>query len=257
MALKTFVTDLKEVKEQLHDQYDKTDEGFVLNVDGSDYKKKLSEFRGNNIILRQEQEQIQANLDKFKDIDVAKYKKMQDKLAEIENKELIDVGEFDERMQQRVTTMKADYDGKTAALNTKLESVVAERDLFKSNLDTLSVNDVITKAATKSGSLQSGALTHIHAMARGVWKVNDNGVPVAMDGEKLKYGADGKLPMEADEWIQSVKQSSPYLWKQNEGGSAPGSGGGRMIAGKKMVSPAEALKYQKEIQEGKVGILPD
>ncbi len=255
MPLKSFVTKLEEVPDAFRGEYKKTDDGFVLDVDGSDYQQRLGEFRGNNITLMKEREELEKQLALYKDIDPEKYADMVKKQGELDDKNLIDSGKFDELLEKRVSTMRADFDGKSDQLTKNLEKETQQSALYKEKLDKLAINDTISKAVGDIGKLQVGARDDVLARAHKIWTVNEKGIPIAMNGDTVIYGKDGKLPITAEEWAHNLRQENPYLFEGNSGGGAGGSGNNG-AGGHKTITSEEAAsgKYIQDVAEGKVVI---
>jgi hypothetical protein len=62
--------------------------------------------------------------------------------------------------------------------------------------------------------------------AGSVWRLNDDGEPVAVNGDEVILGKDGKTPLSPMEWAESLRETAPHLWPKAQGTNAPGSGPG-------------------------------
>lgn len=256
MGLKTFLENIEDAPEALRDHYTQADGGYVLNVDNADYRQKLGEFRGNNINLMKERDDLSKKLESFKGIDPEKYRKLQEEHEKLAEKGLLEEGKVDELVEKRVGKMKADYDGKTQQLTASLDEAQKQAQLYKSKLDQLAINDTIAKAVSNVGKLQKGALDDVLSRAHRDWSVNENGVPVAMQGETIVYGKDGKLPLTAEEWAQTLMLDAPYLFEGNSGGGAGGSGS-NSPGGVRTITRAEYQSgdYIEDVAAGKVRVI--
>lgn len=221
--LKTMIKALEEVDEKYRDLYEKTDDGYTLTIDDSDYKTKLNEFRTNNITLSKAIEKLKADAAKVKDIDPVKYKTLQEKVAEFEDKELLDKGNVDELLEQRTERMRQEYADKMTKLSESSEAAETTAKDLKQQLDNIMVSDAVTRALNDTTETNKGAVSYIQARAATIWKIGDKGLE-ARDAEgNLKYGKDGKEPLVLKEWINELEKESPFLFKPNTGGNAPGN----------------------------------
>lgn len=224
MPLPALVVDINSVSESVREFYTKTDDGYVLDVDNGGYQQKLGEFRNNNIQWKKDKEQLQEQLKKYSGIDPEKHAEMQKTLETLEEKGLLESGKIDELVEKRANKFRQEYEDQIGKLTTAQEAAENQARTYKTQLDDLAVGNLIAKAVSDVGRVQQGALTDILARAKTVWRVNENGVPVAMDGDTVLYGKDGKQPLTAEEWAQELRQTASYLFEGNSGGGASGSG---------------------------------
>ena len=256
MALKSFLTNLEGISDALKSEYTATDGGYTLNVDNADFNSRLAEFRNNNITYRQDKEKLESELAKFKGVEPAKYAEMSRKLQELEDKKLLDSGQIDELVAQKAAKFKSEYEDQINVLTENIEKANQQAATYKGSLDGLAVNDLISKAISDIGKLNKGALPDVLARAANVWKVNENGVPVALDGDKKLYGKDGKDYLTATEWAENLRQQAPYFFEGNTGGAAPGSpSAGNDGTGKRQIPASEAMNHIEAIQKGEAVII--
>jgi hypothetical protein len=223
--------------EAVQSMYKKEDDGsYVLQVEGAVAKDRLDEFRNNNI-------EMQKQLDKLKDIDPVKYRELMAIENQVREKKLIEAGKVDEAVELRVRTMREELDGKVASLQSAL-------DTANSQLSILTVDNVIKTAAVKHGILP-GAIDDVVLRAKTVYQMKD-GKAVPMSGGEVIYGKDGETPMPPEEWMLGLKKTAPHLF---QGFNGSGAGGGQRPGGldPKNMSPTE------KINEGlrRAGVLKD
>lgn len=255
--LKAFVKSLEGVPENLREFYEQSEDGYVLAVDGSEYRKKISEFRENNIQWRKDREDLQNQLKNFDGIDPKKYAEMRKQLESLNEQGLLESGKIDELVNGRVSKIKGELEDQITKLAEGRAAAEKQAASYKSKLDDLSINDLIARAVSDVGKVQKGAMGDILSRARQVWRINENGVAVAMDGETKLYGRDGKDYLTPEEWGRQLMQDAPFLFEGNSGGSAPGSGGGPPSGGGegvKIVPRSEMFKHAKDIAAGKAKI---
>jgi len=220
MTLKLTVDSLDLVPENVRDLYKEVDGKFRLDLDGyedpaglksaldkerqaaKDASKQVSAWKA----LGKTPEEIQALLQHLETDEDAK---------------LIAAGKLDEVVKKRTERMQADYDKKLQAeadSRTKAEGKAAK-------LADRTLQAVLRDAAARAGALPE-ALDDVVRRGIGTWVLNDDGDVVAMNGEEVMLGKDGKKPLTTQEWAESIRESAPYFWPATRGSGAPGSGGG-------------------------------
>ena len=190
MALKAFVESLDDIPDNLRELYTKTDEGFVLDLDDKDFKAKISEFRDNNIALRQQADDAQsqkAELDKLKalakkydGLDPEKAREALNKLSELEEQNLLDAGKLDEVVASRTERMRQDYEGKLEALVSKNDELSGKLNKVSGLYSNSVIETGLQRAVADVAVVRPGAMTDIIARGRTVWSVDEDGNPVPL-----------------------------------------------------------------------------
>ncbi len=194
---------------------------------------KLDEFRDNNIRIRQENEKLVGFRDKLaplvgEDLEgfIGSYKELQGLKSKIDNKELVENSSFEEALSKRTEEMKRENKHQIETLTQKANTTEAALNELRARHNSLLVDRHVTNAVTDpaNGALPE-ALSDILNHARSVFRVNDKGeiVPVDGDGNKL-YGADGSSALTPKEWLAKLRSEKPYFFKNSSGGGAAGSG---------------------------------
>jgi hypothetical protein len=212
MPLKAVVDNLEGVDKSLHGLYSKADDGkFYLGVEGMVSSTRLDEFRTNNIALKQQ-------LEKFEGIDPVKYREMTEKDRKIAEKKLIDAGEIDKVVEQRVAAMKAEHEA-------AIKAVTTERDAASTKLSSVLIDSAVKSAAIAIGVVPT-AVDDVVLRAKATFQMkNGEAVPVDAKGNII-YGKDGTSPLSVDEWVKNLKQTAGHLFQGFQGAGAPGSKGG-------------------------------
>ena len=193
------------------------DGAYYLSVDGVVGKDKLDEFRNNNVKLLKD-------LEKFKDVDLAKYQELLALAKKQEEKKLIDAGEIDKVVEQRVGEMKSTYEN-------QLKTLTEQNSVAQRQLESLLIDNAVREAALKSG-VQATAVDDVLLRAKATFKIKDgNAVPVDAQGNVV-YGKDGTSPMSVVDWTTGLKKQAPHLFQGSQGGGAPGSGKGNVDTSK-------------------------
>ena len=193
------------------------DGAFYLSVDGAVGKDKLDEFRNNNVKLLKD-------LEKFKDVDPAKYQELLALAKKQDEKKLIDAGDLDKVVEQRVGEMKSTYE-------TQLQTLTQENSVAKRQLEALLIDNAVRDAALKSG-VQATAVDDVLLRAKATFQIKEgNAVPVDAQGNVV-YGKDGTSPMSVADWTTGLKKQAPHLFQGSQGGGAQGSGKGNVDTSK-------------------------
>ena len=208
MPLKFKYATKQEIPAEHQSLYVERDGAFVLDADGVVEKSKLDEFRQNNITLSNQ-------LKKFEGIDPDAVRQLAADKQRLEDDQRLKDGKFQEVLDARLKTAKADWDKQFSA-------VTAERDTLLGRLSAIQIDQAVVTEATKRG-LRPTAIPDITARARQTFKLV-SGVPQAFDGQTARMGKDG--PMTLAEWVDALVSDAPHLFEANAGGGAAGSGSG-------------------------------
>jgi len=211
MSLKLVVDSVDGLSADVAGLYTQSSDGkYYLEVDGAVSKVKLDEFRENNVRLMKE-------LDKYKGIDPSKYAELLTLQAKADEKKLIDAGEIDKVVEQRVGQMRDTMSAEITAL--KQVNEVAQHQL-----ESLLIDSSVRDSAIKSG-VHPLAVDDVLLRAKTVFKVRDGAaVPVDNNGGVI-FGKDGSTPMSVSDWTMSLKKSAPHLFQGSSGGGSNGSSG--------------------------------
>ncbi len=211
MALAFKIKKLEDVAEAFRPLYVKMDDGsYVLEVDGAVDKIKLDEFRQKNIDLLKEAE-------KFKDLNPTKYAELMELQRQREEKALLDAGEVDKVVENRVKAMKDE-------MQKSIDTLTSTNGGMNRQLETLMIDNTVRVAASKTG-VRPEAVDDVLLRAKTVFKIHEGKV-VAVDAEnKPVYGKDGTTLLGIEEWSTGLKATAPHLYIGSTGGGA--SGGGR------------------------------
>lgn len=204
--LKFRIAKLEDVDENLREMYKKGEDGaFYLAVEGAVAKEKLDEFRNNNV-------ELMRRLDSLKDIDPKKYQDLLEQQRKIDEKKLIDAGQIDELVNQRVQEMQKENKKTVEQLNGQLQ--VANRQL-----ESLIIDNSVREQAIKLGVAPS-AVDDVLLRAKTVYHVED-GKAIPKDSEgKVIYGTDGQTPRPIGDWIGGLKETAPHLFQPSQGSGA-------------------------------------
>ena len=236
MSLKFKLDSLEGLDESVAALYSKGDDGkLYLQVDGAVSKTKLDEFRNNNIELLKQ-------LEPFKDIDPKKYADLIAKAQENDDKKMVPLAKLTEMVDERVGTMKTDYEKQIGELNTSLTD-------SNSRLDVLLIDSAVRTESAANGVLTS-AIDDVVLRAKGVYKVV-KGKATAHDTEgNVVYSKNGEDTMPVGEWVKGLVKTAPHLFMESHGGGSHNNRGGSNNLDPSKMSPAQKLKAGLEAASG-------
>jgi hypothetical protein len=181
------------------------------------------------------------NLKRFDGIEPDAVRSILKRFSDEEEAGLIAAGKLDEVLNKRTERMKGDYDKK---LGAEAEAR-AKAEAKAQKLAQRTLAGALRDAAIKTGALPE-AMDDIVLRAGGLWRLNDDGEAVAMNGDEVILGKDGKTPLTPMEWAESLRETAPHLWPKAQGTNAPGSSAGSRGTQPKKASamtPAEKAAY--------------
>ena len=170
-----------QLEESLQALYSADGESFILGVEGATSKDKLDKFRQANTELLKAQKGLEG-------IDMEKYNSMLETERKIRDKELIDKGDFETLITERLAASTNDFDAKLANSTNEVTA-------YKNKYDSLVAKHEIEGAALKAfGEHKIRPDAHEAVLAQIKAKfVVDNGSVIAKDGDSILTGADGNL----------------------------------------------------------------
>lgn len=177
-------------------------------------KSKNQELIGLNKTLKE-------NLSRFDGIDPEAVSAMLKRFADDEEAGLIKAGKVDEVLNRRTERMKSDHE-------KQLQKERAEAERLKAanaRLADRALAETIMKAASKAGALPEAMDDIVFRAKASGFRINADGEVVSMTGDEVVLGKDGKSPLTAFEWADSLRETAPHLWPRAQGTGALGSGG--------------------------------
>ena len=230
-------------------------DGYKMELDDTDHKAKLDEFRQNNIQFKKQIEKLQGDLSKFKDIDPDKYKETTQKLQELQDEQLSKEGKLEELLEVRTERMRTELAGQLEALTSDRDNYKTQAEASNGKLSKMLIDNAITSVVTEVGAVRQGALTDILSRAHGVFQLNDKQEVVAMRDGSVRYGKDGKAPLTSKEFCEELLETAPYLFENSGGGGANGDGGHGGQGGSKTIAAGDGKAFSNNLQDIADGIV--
>jgi hypothetical protein len=261
MALQATVTDINTVPEPLRNEYVKTGDVFVLQVDEKGYKTKLDEFRNNNIELTKKQQELETNLAKYKDVDPAKYQQALAELQKIElleDSQLIKEGKIEDLRKKWTTGVASEWETKYKGLEKTTQSLQKDLEAERSELHQLILDTQAARVFNDMANIRPGAMLDINNRVRAAFTVDKNRKLVPRDPDNMQDEKGNPLDLKG--FAQKLLQECPYLFEAGTGG---GAGGGKPAGVKDRDgityvenTPENHGRYANEIAAGKVRLKP-
>ena len=221
MALKFKYAAKEQVPAEHAAFYVERDGAFVLDAEGAVDKSKVDEFRGNNVALKKQLDELAK---RYEGIDPDAVKTLLAEKARLEDEKLVKDGEVEKLVEKRTKAILAD-------MEKRLQTAEQASSSLSGQLLEKEIDRNIVESATKLG-LRASAIPDIKARARGVFKISGGAVAaVDADGKSPVYGKDGVTPLTFDEWVSRQVVEAPHLFESSAGGGAVGNGSGGVGGG--------------------------
>lgn len=242
MALQFIVDSLDAVDEGLRDLYVEEDGKFRLDLDGYEdpagLKSALQRERDAAKEAKRKMGEAEAAFKaQFEGLDIDALKALAAKASNDEESRLLAEGKRDELRKLWLGQKEAEHARQLQEANARVEKAEA----FASRFSDKVLADSIRSAALKAGALPE-AVDDIILRARGTFKLDESGEPVAFDGEEVVYGKDGKTPLSPLEWAEGLRETATHLWPRAQGAGQIGDKGGK--SGKKWTDFTETERAQ-------------
>lgn len=201
--------------------------------------------KNNDLIAAQKN--LKEQLKAFDGIDPEKTKALLKRFENDEEAQLIAEGKIDEVITRRTDRMRSNFEKQLEEANGKADAASKKAAALVDQVR----DDFIRQAGVKAGLLPE-AIEDAVFRGRGVFSLNDDAKPQALNGDELILGADGKTALTPQEWLEGLRETSPHWWPKAAGSGAGGdgnsSGNGKSVtrADFDQMSPDERSGFMKE-----------
>ena len=158
MALKAIVTkeEFDKLDEVVKKFYVEKDGKYLLDAEGvEDVGGLKSALEKERASVRKLKSDLQATVDKYKDIDPEKAREAEKKLQDLEDAKLIDAGKVEELLTKRTERMKQDHQNQINEFNKNVEALKKENLGLNGKLSELLIDGSLRQAAIKAGVHES------------------------------------------------------------------------------------------------------
>lgn len=220
-GLPAVVADLTGVPEALRGFYAKTNDKFVLTLDGdlpgyvkeSDYAAlngRLSEFRNNNTALAGEVTALKQKLSAFEGVDPEEHKALKTEAEKLKGKGVSKADDI-------AVVVNTALEQALKPLKDQVSQTIAERNAEKQRADRALFRSAIQQEFTKAGG-RADALDFIVGKADPEFEVKDDKI-VARENRLNEKG----LPLTPSDWMARTVKDYGFAFEPSKG--AGGSGG--------------------------------
>lgn len=251
------VDDLPENLRALVDElYTKQADGsYALDADvedPTDLKKKNSEFRNNNILLKQQLSELQGKYGDLNDEELASLKALKSELENNETMQMIKAGKIDEVLAKKTATMKTQYDTQIKTLSEQLKERDTKLNAKTTRLSQLLIDTQLDDLISKNGQPREGTRDVIKRAGRDKFTVNDADqlVPITAEGDEQGN------TLTPETFVKGFVKTMPHLFEAGVGGggtSTRGTSTARQPGVKRIANDPELKgRYAADIVSGKV-----
>ncbi len=254
--------------ETLKPFYVQQGDSYLLDIDGNaveefptvvGLKQAHTRLKTENTKLKND---LQATIDKYKDIDPEKARLAEKELQALKDKEQIDAGNIDEVIEKKTERMRADHANQITGFQTQIKEKDDLISTANARLRQLHIETAITRVLTSKTGKELGVVTQaipdIIRRASDVFKLDEKTgqvLPYRTDGS-LWYGKDPSQAMSMEEWLGLLKPDCPHYFGASGGAGADNGGGGAPKKKRSEMSAEEKSKYIKEHGQDKFFSLP-
>lgn len=203
--------------------------GVVINLVPNE---RLQEFRENNIKVSKERDAFKATVDSvntlFPEFDpskvTAELHELRSTFQQVKDGKLTASTDIEAATIERTKSMKQQFEEQRAALTTSEKAARDRAAMLDTRLRQQAIKQAVLGAVLdeKSGVAPS-AVEDIISRAQNVFVVENDGERVIPKiGDTTLYGQDGTTPMSPSEWVQTLKEKSPHLFRSSTGGAGAG-----------------------------------
>lgn len=227
-ALKTRVDNIEEIPEELQKFYEQTEKGnYVLAIDGvpPQAQAKIAEFRDNNITLVKEKEELEERLKNYEGLDADRAREAMERVAAIEEQELVKAGDIESLVEQRLSTAKKEHLKQLESVRSAKEEAEKKAAMNQKKLSEYLIENKILQAVHEVATPHQAALPDIIYRAKSQWRLADDGGMYAVDefGNK-QYAKGSEELVSPSEWARNLVDNARHLFAASVGTNSSGSG---------------------------------
>jgi hypothetical protein len=232
MALKSTLKTLDGLDETVASLYKNVNGSYVLDLGDDDLsehpnvralKNSMQNAKGERDELRSKLSDLEGRFKAFDGLDAEAAREAIKKIQEASDNDLLDAGKVDELVAQKTERMRADFEAQMAAKDSRIGELESSSQTLNGELSNLKIFGEVERAALAKG-VRETALDDVRHRASQVWALDDNGAPIARNGEERVFGKDGNA-LTIDEWVGELATNAEHLFKPSGGGNSQGNNG--------------------------------
>lgn len=145
---------------------------------------------------------------------------LQKKFDELENKGLVNDGNYEELLVKQTEKLKLNYDNQVSELQVKIDDSNKNYQSLQDKYNSEKINLQIRKVA-ESYKVLPGAIDDVIFRANGIFTIGEDGSIESRDSEgNLKKI--GKKQLTPETFVESLKEVASHLWPVSKGVGASG-----------------------------------
>jgi len=184
------------------------------------FEIQASGLKDTNEQLKKEKTELKGHLDKFNEIDLEEYARLQE------------LKKTNGDATSQIERLTAERDAIKTTLEEKLANQEAETNELRTSLHSEQLGNEILAGIRQHNkdfpavALHEGSEPWVIEEAHKIFKRNDNGEHIPMNGDQVMTGKEGV--MTPAEWAGELRKTAKFapLYKAPAGGGAPGGSGG-------------------------------
>lgn len=200
--------------------------------------------------MKQERDELASTLERLGGKDgVERLLKWQERVEQDETAKMIAEGRYEEVIEQRTASLKANYGNQVEALTSKATEAEERAQKAESRYQDLILEVEVRDACTRSEGFVDSAVVDALSRARGMFEYDPElNRPVVRDGAGgVLPGKDGTTPKSIAEWLDEQKKESRHWWG---GSNGAGAEGGRVAgSAEDRANALRGAKTQREFME--------
>lgn len=164
---------------------------------------------------------LRDSLKNYDGIDPEAARTLASKAKTEEEAALLKEGKLDQVVERRVDKMREKFNADVAVKEEALQKALARQK----QLEDRSIAATIAEAAVKAGGNPT-AIPDFVQRANGTFTLTEEGDVICVDKDGYQaYSEDGKTPITAAAWVESLKTQAPHLFVKAQSGGAQGGHG--------------------------------
>lgn len=185
------------------------------------FQTEASGLQSTNAALKEEKRQLKEHLNNYKDIDLNEYNTLKEF-----KKNNGDATSQIQTLQSQLDSVKEGYE--TKFQKQEQDALGLQQKLHNEQLTNRVAGGISEhNAKFPTVALREGSQRWINDEAKKVWKQDQDGNFVPMNGDRVMTGQDGNV-MQFSEWVNSLRSNAEFqnFFISPAGGGSSGSGGG-------------------------------
>ena len=186
---------------------------------------------------------------KWGDLDPEAVKTLMARFENDEEAQLIADGKVDEVIEKRTKRALEQSASDVLAAQTRTGELETENGTLKGRIKKLVLDRAVQEAAGEAKLLPTAVPDAIQR-AHQIFQVGEDENPVALEGDTIIRGKDGKTALTVGEWLTGMQKNAPHWWAPSEGGGAIGGAGSEKTVDDETAEKVEKMSSRDKLRFG-------